>query len=123
MYTFSEPQYFVDNTDLDMESDWNTQYVSSSLESESPLFYADETVSNNGLLYECPFCMSSHAPHAKCNASSHNYTLQLPQNAHYSFEEPVYVEEKLQLNTFLESNYRKWLVSVTPRWITGKDTR
>ncbi|KAM9899107.1 hypothetical protein OXX80_013378 [Metschnikowia pulcherrima] len=117
MYTFAAPQNFVDNTDLDMESEWNTQYVSSSSESSSPLFSAEEPESpTSELLYECAFCMSSHSPTTPCDTGYNNYTLQLPKHAHYTYQEPIYVEEKEKSsNTFLESNYRKWLVSVTPR--------
>ncbi|GEQ68256.1 hypothetical protein JCM33374_g1923 [Metschnikowia sp. JCM 33374] len=117
MYTFSAPQHFVDNTDLDFESEWNTQYEPSSSESNSPLFFGDEPESpSSELLYECSFCMSSHSPSSPCE-HGHHYTLQLPSSAAYSYREqqPLYVEEKSSQNTFLESNYRKWLVSVTPR--------
>ncbi|OBA21064.1 hypothetical protein METBIDRAFT_11643 [Metschnikowia bicuspidata var. bicuspidata NRRL YB-4993] len=115
MYTFSAPQNFVDNTDLDIESEWNTQYVLSASEASSPLSHVHEPASPSPeFLYECSFCMTAHLPAAPCE-EEHAYTLQLPLNASYSYQRPIFVPEQPLLSTFLESNYRKWLVSVTPR--------
>lgn len=108
MYSFSEPRYFVDNTDLDIESEWNPHYEDTpvhtpDLEPQSPTL---------GLLYECAHCLSSHSPSVPCTES--NYAFALPDSAAYSYLMPVFVADTSLDSTIIEQNYRKWLVLVTP---------
>lgn len=109
MYSLSEPRDFVDVLDLDIESEWNTQYDSLTA---SPL--SEPTSPTEELLYGCAFCLSDHAPSQPCELDS-EYSLQLPSAADYSYQAPVYREEKPHSASMIQSNYRKWLVSVTPR--------
>lgn len=104
MYSFSEPRDFVDLTDLDIESEWNPHYE------DSPV--TEPQLPSSGLLYECSFCLTSHLPAQPCNDS--HYTLSLPELASYLYSTPVY-EPVNQSNDLIQSNYRKWLVSVAPR--------
>ncbi|KAF5210174.1 hypothetical protein FOB63_002831 [Clavispora lusitaniae] len=109
MFSISEPRDFVDVLDLDIESEWNPHYESSP---SSPM---SEPESPKSLLYECAFCMMSHSPSQPCNVDEHEYSWNLPQSAEYQYSAPVYVEEKPSHASIIQSNYRKWLVSVTPR--------
>lgn len=110
---FSEPQFFFDNTDLDIESEWNPQYQ------DSPLVHStDSTISTpssptEGFLYECAFCLSRHSPSAPCSDS--HYKFALPESASYSYDTSFHYQEPVdRSNGIIQSNYRKWLVSVTP---------
>lgn len=110
MYSVAEPSNFVDMTDLDIESEWNPQYedlVDSGY--ESPL--SQPQTPQLGLMYECTFCLQDHAPLVPCNS---NYTFLLPQLASYFYAAPL-IKEEVTDDGIIESNYRKWLVSVTPR--------
>lgn len=108
MYSFSEPRNFVDNTDLDIESEWNPHYEDSA-DYQSP--QTEPESPNLGLMYECPHCLVAHSLDAPCNELS--YTFALPLSAYYTYDTPVYVEDRsLKTNTIIEANYRKWLVSV-----------
>lgn len=110
MYSFSEPSHFVDNTDLDIESEWNPHYE------DSADYHTPQTVPESPSLswmYECPHCLGAHSLDAPCAELS--YTFALPQNAFYRHETPLYVEDRsLKSNAIIEANYRKWLVSVNP---------
>lgn len=109
MYSFSEqPQHYVDNTDLDFESEWNPHYEDSS-DYQSPQSVPESP--SMALMYECPHCLANHSLDAPCNELS--YTFALPQSAYYTYDAPVYIEDRsLKANTIIEANYRKWLVSV-----------
>lgn len=109
MYSLQEPYDFVDVIDLDIESEWNPHY--DSLPS-SPL--SEPASPSEDLLYCCAFCLAAHSPSHPCELES-DYSLQLPDAAGYNFQTPVYREEKSRSASMIESNYRKWLVSVTPR--------
>lgn len=109
MYSVSEPNNFVDLTDLDIESEWNPQYDDSPLIQpvESPHISAE---SGSDLMYECAFCLTLHLPLLPC---SDNYTFALPESALYSYQPVAYEEPVLsQSNGAIQSNYRKWLVSL-----------
>lgn len=108
MYSVSEPRNFVDVTDLDIESEWNPHYE------DSPLLAPEEPqLPSQGFLYECAHCLATHSPSLPCNEL--DYSFQLPDSAGYQYQVPQYVAETSHANAFIESNYRKWLVSVTPR--------
>lgn len=108
MYSLGEPHDFVDVLDLDIESEWNTQYDSLA---SSPL--SEPASPSQDLLYGCAFCLTAHEPSQPCELDN-EYSLQLPAAAGYNFEAPVY-REKSHSASMIQSNYRKWLVSVTPR--------
>lgn len=110
MYLIANTLSFVD-VDIDFESEWNPHYTDSYLEEpQSPLSLPQ--VSASGLMYECSFCLQPHAPSMPCNS---NYVFLLPSLASsYTYESP-FRNEKLADDGIVESNYRKWLVSVTPR--------
>lgn len=103
MYAIAEPTHFFDSMDLNIESEWNTHYETS----EAPMW--EPTSPSTEFLYECSFCLGSHAPSAPCetgyswSADDSEYTYLLP------------LVTPASQSTFLASNYRKWLVSVTPR--------
>ena len=110
MYTFTEPQNFVDNTDLDIESEWNPHYEDPS-DGQPPQSVPESP--NLGWMYDCPHCNSAHSFDAPCNELS--YSFALPQSAYYLHETPLYVEDRSpKSNTIIEANYRKWLVLVSP---------
>ncbi|KAF3989857.1 hypothetical protein FT663_03428 [Candidozyma haemuli var. vulneris] len=119
MYSVDQPRDFVDYTDLDIESEWNPQYQDSPvLEANEPDWFDESTPGSpaDGFMYECAFCLHQHSPSSPCNGS--NYTFKLPQSASHAFgyEPPVYRQEPVERsNGIIQSNYRKWLVSVTPR--------
>lgn len=119
MYSVAEPRDFVDYTDIDIELEWNPQYQDSPVLLANEPDWIDEESPNSpadGFLYECAFCLHAHSPSLPCNGA--NYTFQLPLLAlhRYSYEAPVYHhEESGDSNGIIELNYRKWLVSVTPR--------
>lgn len=110
MYLANDTNNFVD-FDMDLESEWNPHYTDSYLGTpQSPLLLPQTTAS--GLMYECPFCLQQHAPSERCNS---NYVFLLPHLASsYTYASPFH-EEELPDDGIVESNYRKWLVSVTPR--------
>lgn len=111
MYQVAEPLNFVDMTDLDIESEWNPQYEDlTDAGYESPL--SQPQTPQTGLMYECNFCLQDHAPLIPCNS---NYAFLLPLLASYYYAAPLYVKEEVADDGIIESNYRKWLVSVTPR--------
>ncbi|SGZ51865.1 CIC11C00000004661 [Sungouiella intermedia] len=109
MYQVAEPQNFID-IDIDFESEWNPHYLDSYVDTpESPLSQPQTPVT--GLMYECNFCLQEHSPSMPCNS---NYVFLLPQLASYTYASPFQEEKQLD-DGIVESNYRKWLVSVTPR--------
>lgn len=111
MYHVAEPVNFVDMTDLEIESEWNPQYEDTLDDGyHSPL--SQPQTPTTELMYECNFCLQEHSPSAPCHS---NYTFLLPTLASYTYAEPLYVKEDVSLDGIIESNYRKWLVSVTPR--------
>lgn len=115
MFSFSEPRDFVDWTDLDIESEWNPHYED--LPVSTPLVSpeAEPQLPSEPFLYECVFCLQSHLPMTPCDHNNYSHQLKLPQLAMYPDTfggmSPEFPERK---NSFLESNYRKWVVSVTP---------
>lgn len=103
---------FVDNTDLDIELEWNPQYE------DSPVVHPASSASSpqlpsEGFLYECAFCLLRHSPNSPCSES--HYSFALPLLASYSYNAPLYYQEPVdRSNGIIQSNYRKWLVSVAP---------
>lgn len=116
MYSVEQPRDFVDYTDLDIESEWNPQYQDSPpLEADEPEWFDETPVSpHEGLMYECAFCLHAHLPLLPCGGL--NYTFKLPQLAlhAYGYDTPR-LEPVERSNGIIQLNYRKWLVSVTPR--------
>ncbi|CUM47288.1 uncharacterized protein AC631_01935 [Debaryomyces fabryi] len=95
----------------------------------SPLSVASE--SEDHLLYECWFCQTHHEPNEACNG--HNYAIgnndysvinnSQPRDvtlSNYALEMFGKSEENtdnsiINSNELIQSNYRKWLVNMTPR--------
>mmetsp|Transcript_2562 Transcript_2562/g.2496 ORF Transcript_2562/g.2496 Transcript_2562/m.2496 type:complete len:137 (-) Transcript_2562:1643-2053(-) len=96
----------------------------------SPLSVASET--EDHLLYECWFCQSHHQPNEAC--TGHNYAIvnndnygvisQPRDNTLPNYALEMIGKDESEVNTdnsiinnneLIQSNYRKWLVNMSPR--------